>query len=61
MVREMNLDGFEDGRMRSSAKQCGSSLDAGKNKKTDSILEPPGRNAPSMGDCVGFLTYRIVR
>lgn len=61
----MNLDGFEDGRMRSSAKQYGSSLYAEKNKKMDSTLEPPERNAdlspPSMGDCVGFLTYRTVR
>lgn len=61
----MNLDDFEDERMRSLPKQCGSSLEAGRNKKMDSTLEPPERNAdlspPSVGDCVECLNYRTVR
>lgn len=65
MVREMILDGFEDGRVRASAKQCERSIEAGKNKEVDSTFQPPEGNTglptPSAGSCVGFLTYRTLR
>ena len=40
-----NTTGFEDGGRGPRTKECEWPLEAGNFKETDSLLEPPGRNA----------------
>lgn len=40
-----NIVGFEDGVRGPQGKKCGQTLEAGKGEETDSLLQPPERNA----------------